>query len=491
LNKYLKAVSINIIFFTIGSIAFLVLTPVAINVMGEKYFGLWSIIVAIFQFTGIGALGVGLIVNKFASEKTSSDSEVSNIISSSIVIITTTAFATFFIILVIRDVLVKSINPPSVYIDQFKAAMIINGISLFPLFISEIFYGYFLSQLKNKLVKTMGLISSIFPWIGGIIISLYIKNLVWLAVWHLFIEMIILAIFFIAITRSMSLKWAPSITMIRKMLGYSKYFLLESISNSLFQRFSRILVGITLGPVFAGVYFVGTSVGLRLEMISIQITQTMIPFASLKQSEGENEVLYDTFRKLSKYISLMIAGMASLLIVWMNEILSIWISPDYAAAYSPFFIILILAYAFKGLSYPAYQTHIGLGNVKTNSLTYLVFSLTLITLLYYLSRLFGLEGAASANLIMVALLVLNLWTYKNLNRNISWNHVFTDLKLGVLLPLVSFIIVFLHAPPFIRAAYSIILGVFAFVTIKNDEFIMKQLKQLTEKLTRANGRRKP
>ena len=179
--------------------------------------------------------------------------------------------------------------------------------------------------------------------------------------------------------------------------------------------------------------------------------------------------------------------MASLLIVWMNEILSIWISADYASAYSPFFIILILAYGFKGLSYPAYQTHIGLGHIKTNSLTYFIFSLTLITLLYYLSRLFGLDGAAFANLIMIALLVLNLWTYKNLNKKISWNHVFTDLKFGILLPLASFIIVSLHAPLLRRAAYTIVLGVFAFLTIKNDEFVMKQLKQLTKKLTRANG----
>jgi O-antigen/teichoic acid export membrane protein len=68
LNKYLKAISYNLIFFALSTLAFLILTPLAIRIMGNEFFGLWSIIFAIAQFTNIGTLGIGSIVNKFASE---------------------------------------------------------------------------------------------------------------------------------------------------------------------------------------------------------------------------------------------------------------------------------------------------------------------------------------------------------------------------------------------------------------------------------------
>jgi O-antigen/teichoic acid export membrane protein len=75
MNKYLKAVSFNFTFFILSTMAYLILTPLAIHIMGNEFFGLWSIIFAIAQLTNIGTLGIGSIVNKFASENKCTDSD--------------------------------------------------------------------------------------------------------------------------------------------------------------------------------------------------------------------------------------------------------------------------------------------------------------------------------------------------------------------------------------------------------------------------------
>jgi O-antigen/teichoic acid export membrane protein len=68
-NKYLKAVSFNFLYLITSTIAFLILTPVAIRVMGEEFYGLYVILSSIMLFSNIGNLGIGTIVNKFYSPR--------------------------------------------------------------------------------------------------------------------------------------------------------------------------------------------------------------------------------------------------------------------------------------------------------------------------------------------------------------------------------------------------------------------------------------
>jgi len=174
LNKYLKAISTNLIFFAISSLAYLIIIPLSIRAMGDEFFGLWSIILAIEWVAHVGSLGIGLIVNKLASENNHSDSETSSIISSALLIILPAAFISIFILFVSRNTLVNYINPPLAYLIQFKYALTIYGFAIIPEFVNEIFHGYFLSQLENKFVKTINLITFIFPWIGAIFISIFV-----------------------------------------------------------------------------------------------------------------------------------------------------------------------------------------------------------------------------------------------------------------------------------------------------------------------------
>jgi len=60
MNKYLQAISANYIFFGINSIFFLIITPIAIRIMGDELYGLWTILIAILLLSNVGSLGMNV-----------------------------------------------------------------------------------------------------------------------------------------------------------------------------------------------------------------------------------------------------------------------------------------------------------------------------------------------------------------------------------------------------------------------------------------------
>jgi O-antigen/teichoic acid export membrane protein len=206
-----------------------------------------------------------------------------------------------------------------------------------------------------------------------------------------------------------------------------------------------------------------------MSLITGQVTEVMIPFASLKDSINDRAQLFVVFRKLSQYVSLIIAGIGSLLILWMDKFLAFWISPSYALNYSNPFRLLVVAYGLLSLSRPAHQTLTGLGKVKFTSLVYLFSSCAMLSGVYLFSLHFGLYGAACADSIMGLLLVYNLYTYHNLAQRISWKAVLSDLQWGLFLPVIMYILLFFNQTTLFKSLLTTILGIaFVMVVLKDD-----------------------
>lgn len=471
MNKYFKAISYNFIFFFINIVSFLVLTPLAIRFMGEEFYGLWTILNAVMQFTNIGVLGLGTIVNKFVSEKEQSDLELSKIISSALIIILLMAGIISSMIFFSRNLLSSYIETSETYRDQISAALIFCAIAIIPQFTSKTFQGYFLSGLNNKFVRAMEFISSIFPWIGGIIIAIYDKNLVWISIFNLLIQISICLIYGNKVRKSFHWSWLPDLSTIKRMLNFSLFLFLESTAITLFQQLDRVIIGGILGPTMTGVYSVATSIGLRMSMLTGQITEVLIPFASNKFHEQKNDQLLAVYQKVNKILGLLVGCVASIGILWMKEILSIWINNAYAENYYKVFCIIILAYAFLSLCRSGHQTLTGMGKVKFTSITYLISSIAMLLGLAFFSQQLGLTGAAMANSLMITLLAMNIYAYQILGERNSFRTFLKDFSFGFILPIASFFVILFGSPIHIRIFFSCgILGISAKFLLADKEF---------------------
>jgi O-antigen/teichoic acid export membrane protein len=491
MNKYLRAISTNYIFFIINVIFFLLVTPLAIKAMGEEFYGLWMILTALMLFLNIGNLGIDTIVLKFSAEshfpanaqlKSNQILTVGYLIAFIMSIITASSF------LLARNLIVNNINMNIELKAQFQQAILWVAAGIIPQFLIRVPYGFLLSQLRNRTARQFELFSSISLWMGAVVIALIEKNLVYIAIWCFISNWLVFGFYILASWRLVPFRFQLEIHTLKMMLNFSKYMFLETLAISLFSQFDRVVVGFMLGPVIAGVYSTGTSLASRLSMVTGQATEVMIPYASLQESLDDRQKLYTVFRKLSRYVSLLLAGLSSLLIIWMNDFLSLWISPDYAARYANGFRILVIAYGLLSLCRPAHQTLTGIGKVKFTSLVYLFSTILMLVSLIFLSREFGFQGAVASNLLLILLLVFNLFLYVSVGSPIRWKHVLVDLQWGLGLPVIIFgLTLFLSSSmPISSLMEMIILGILLALAItKDDKNYIKtgifRIKQLINK----------
>jgi O-antigen/teichoic acid export membrane protein len=441
MNKYLRAISTNYIFFFINILFFFVITAVAIRVMGEIFYGLWVMLNALLLFSNVGNLGIDAIVMKFSSEIPTKDGEqlqANRVMTAGYIIVFVMSVITAVFLLVTRNLIADNINTTSELRDQFRIAVLWIAASIFPQFLARVPQGFLLAKLHNRVARQSEMFSSVSLWLGAIGLVAIEKNLVWVAIWCFINRALTFGLFFVVTQRVAPFKPQSDKSTLFKMLDFSKYTFLESLAISFFQQFDKVIVGFTLGPVLAGAYSVGTSMALRLTMVTGQATEVMIPYASLNESRNDQKKLYNTFRKLSFYSGVLLAGLSSFFIIWMKDFLYLWISLDYAVRYENVFRILIVAYSLLGLSRPAHQTLTGIGKVKFTAMVYLLSTSIMLIGLFFLSRKFGLLGAASSNLMLISLLVFNLFVYTILQKPVRWKDTLSDLQWGLLTPILVY-----------------------------------------------------
>lgn len=479
MNKYIKAISANLIFFGISTIFFFLVTPIAIKLMGEEFYGLWIVFLSLILLSNAGTFGIDTIVNKYVAEvsaKEDSKKIYNQIISAGFIIIFGFAVSISIILFALRNILISNINTNQIFKSQLPIALILLIIGIFPQFFSRVPQGFLLSQLKNSQVRLIDLLSSIFLWVGAIIIAVFGKNLINLAVWALTINFLTLFLY-IEVMRKNQFQYSFDFNskVLRSMLSFSGWMSIETISVAFFQQFDRILVGIIINPAAAGVYAVGTSIGLRLTMITKQVTEVMLPYTSLNISLGNTEKIYLTFRKLVSYVNISLAAISCTLIFWMPEIVSIWISPTYSEKYSNIYRIIIFTYSLFTIGHPGRQTLIGMGKAKLVALMYSGNSIIFLICIYILSKIAGLPGAAWSNITMIFLVGFNILSYKYLSGNFIWGHFFKDGLYWVLLPASTYIFVLFNEALNLKIIINLAILLFLlFIFGKNNNGIFRK-----------------
>ena len=179
MNLYIRAISINFIFFSINAVFFLSITPFAIREMGAEFYGLWVVLLAIMMLANIGNLGVDATVMKFSSEDNSHDegqTKLNSVITSGYILALIMAVLTASLLLVIRNLISAGMHTNLELRKEFQQAIFWIAASILPQFLTRVPHGFLLSQLYNKEARQFELLSSISLWVGAFIISIIQKN---------------------------------------------------------------------------------------------------------------------------------------------------------------------------------------------------------------------------------------------------------------------------------------------------------------------------
>ena len=434
MNKYVRAILFNGLFFIINTIFYLAITAIALRVMGDEFYGLWVILNAVLLFSNVGAQSLSVVVIKYISESGEKTLPPESVFNTGVILVFLMAILFVVGIILFRPLIITQLGVSAEWRTQFDLALIFSAASIFPQFLNRIPYGYLLAKLRNDLVRGIEFGVNTAIWVGVIFLAFYTRNLGWMAIWVFFIQGIGTILLYSIVSRNIKIRLNVYPKTIKKMLNFSGFYLVESLAVSLFQHFDRILTAVILGPTAAGVYSIATSVGLRLLTTTGQVTEVLLPYASRKKSLGEDLVIHDIFRQVSQVISLFAGLISSVLILWMDIFLDLWISPDYADNYNSVFRIIVFAYFIISLARSGHQTLTGMGKVRSTSKIYLGTSLLMLTGVLILAKNYGLIGAASANFIMVFLLVFNILVYQSSHIDkAAWKLLIYDNGLAIII----------------------------------------------------------
>ena len=404
-NRYIQAVSANYANLIISTVFFLIITPLAIRIMGDEIYGIWTIINAFLLFSSVGTFGMGLVVNKFGAEEGADALSHETILSIAAVIVLAIATLICGGMLIFRMWFANNLVADPLLQEQLYLGFIFIALSLYPVFLGKVFQGYLFSQLRYGTGKAIETVTNIFLWSGAVIIIWLSNNLVYLSVLVFLIQLASISIYFYLVMRKRKFTFQWKANAFRKLWTFSKSAFIQSLSISLFQNFDRLLVGFVLGPSIAGAYSVGTSIGLRQMKITNQLSSVLVPYASKKESLRQPRDLFEVSNLISRLNNVLLMVVGGLLILWMEPILKIWISAEFSENYSRAFQIIILAYILISAASPRMQTLVGIGQIKVTSRIYFSSTILMLLLLYFLSNRWGMIGAAMSNFVMVLLLI--------------------------------------------------------------------------------------
>lgn len=410
----------NVAYLGIQSLLFVALTPWMFKTLGAEVYGLWTILVAITGFANLANFGIGAGVTKYVSEFSVSHKAgtlISAVISFAFLFLLLSGILTGMLIFVLRHWLAGMMAHHSGSVGELSQALVIVSCGIAPIFIIQLPKGILFGLVYHKVVGGVDVAQSVAILCAALIIGLQGGGIVLLAISLVIINLAFLGIFLMIAfhaTRSFALHFALNLDLAQKIFKYSWFAWISGLGSLLFSQADRVLVGMLLGPAAAGAYGICTGVAARLNSLAGAATQVLVPFASSYQASGRNAEIAKVFLHLLRIIGCLLATLGMVLIFWGKGILSIWISPEFAVAYGRVFELLILAYALFSMAAPGHYIAFGLGRPEIPAILTIGGSLLMFICMVILSPVWGLKGAAAANLAYAATILINFYASRHL-----------------------------------------------------------------------------
>ena len=267
------------------------------------------------------------------------------------------------------------------------------------------------------------------------------------------------------------------------MSRFSVFSFIEYVARLIFQQLDRVLIGIVLGPSAAGVYSVGTSIGLRLSIVTGQITSVLVPYASKKSTENKNRELIKNYHNISRLINVMVMVMGSILMLWMRGDTSqfgyLRNMPNRTRA------CLSCSFLFINLSVSAglvirlwWVWGVCVSPPSYTSRPVVI----MIAGIFWLAPNLGIMGAGIANLSSALLLAFNIYVYILLKRKFEARDVMHNFGWSLITGTIALVIMFSFPSVLIRVSYSFLLIVIAAYLVLTDDFARSQAESVLKRV---------
>jgi O-antigen/teichoic acid export membrane protein len=482
INKNLILVIIQTI---VSSAALFFIYKKALNVIGPKSFGMWSIIISISSLSKLSDFGFSASVVKYVSQLIARGNEE----------MACATICTAFLASALSVGILSIISFP-IFVHFFhyifSSEYISEAILLLPVSLFSAWLGSLASISLSSLDGCQRFDFRVYLSIISTIILIFFsfillenEGLIGLIYAQIIQALAIITGGFILLSKvfpTLKLRDSmPSFIIFKKLLKYGASFQVGSIFMMLIDPITKSLMGKFGGLVETSYYEMATRIVGQLRLFVVSGIQLIVPKIAEFKEKSPNRIKSFYFNSVN--ITAVLSISIFTLIILASPLISLlWVGTEEFS-----FIIYIIILAFSNcinvITTPAYFTNLGLGLLRWNTASFIAISALNLFFGFLLGSAFGGYGVVlsfSLSLIIGSLIVA---TGYHLSSNLKINILFTKNTISVIrisaYSLIIFLFIFLFMESYISFFYrsilciSISIGIFLFLKeyIRSKEII--------------------
>jgi O-antigen/teichoic acid export membrane protein len=410
----------NLIAQTSGFLAFIIVSPLLINLLGKEQFGALALFILLPQI--IVQLDLGLTTGAaraVAMFKAQNKLEnVSRVLSETTFTLFLVAIVFCFIFYFTAPYLFHALHLDLVisnHVHQFIAAIscwctlaLINAGLSVPARAFERF----------KLLAIVQAISTVFFWLGALLFTYVGYGLLMILWWGSIVAILTLCILIFnnKEAKFTLTKFFHKITFIKKSQWLLPNFLkfgfgtfIAQASSLITYHADKFLVAALVSPSAAGIYTACNMIASKLLVLVTAIAAFVFPRAVRLNVQGSNDDLKEVYMHATNACVLAAIVFGIPIIVLADPFLHLWLKADYDQEYILVIVLMAIGYFFASFSVVASNVSIGKGHSKMPAIFAVLGGAGTLLLCIILAPKYGIVGAAGSAAIGMSQAVIFNW----------------------------------------------------------------------------------
>lgn len=417
----------NTIWNLIGSgaplLAALAFIPYTLARLGEESFGILTLIWALIGYFSLFDFGAGRAmtyeISRLQNQETGQElAKVQMILKSGLVLTTATGLIGCLLIWFLAPYLAHNwLKISSHWQADSQLALQITALGIIPATITSGLrgamegMGYFMPSNVNKLLLGFSMFTT-----PAISIVLHGPSLWQITLYLVLIRLAIVVFGFIQLRHCLQVKnyvvttsktTATSLQrQMRELMSYGVWVSVTGIISPLMMYGDRFFISALVGADKLSAYAIPQEGIIRLLIVPTAICGALMPlFSSILCRDELQKTYRESYQRMIKIMGAL-CGMAALTIY---PVLSIWITPEFASKAYPIALIILVGAFINGIATVSYTFLHAIGKTKLTAEFHIAELLIYVTMIYVLTKQFGLMGAAVAWVLRVTidLILLN------------------------------------------------------------------------------------
>jgi O-antigen/teichoic acid export membrane protein len=328
----LKNTATNYVFLATRMLTAIFLTRIVFLGLGDKLYGYWTLLWAIFGYSLLLDFGFGKTVQKYTAEAgfTGDMKSYSKIISavffSYLIMSTIIVAATIGMVFFLEDLFQLNAGTQSWY---YRIVFIIFGIGIATVFPSGIFPEILVGLKKLYLRNYIMIFNKLFELLGIYLIFKFSGSLLALALFSAVLNLstnIIMAIIVFRQVPELKFTLAGfSKETLKHIADFSLFAYIVTIANMIIFKTDRIVLGVMVGMGGVAIYQLGTRIPEIAQFLTTQFQENLSPIAASLYKAGDKEklraVMFSSTR-LTVFLSTCVFIVFSCL---TREIMFVWL----------------------------------------------------------------------------------------------------------------------------------------------------------------------